>query len=175
MYKIERKLNTILTERLILRPFNLADAGFILELVNTPGWLKYIGDRKVYNVEDAANYLKNGTLKNYEIHGFGFLVMTLKDSGTAVGMCGLVKRDTLEDVDIGYALLPEFEGKGYAFEAASATLIFAKNELNLGRIVAITSMENERSGNLLTKLGFKLENKVRLSDDGEELFLYANS
>lgn len=117
--------SALITERLELRWFTLGDAAFLLELVNTPGWLRFIGDRKVYTLDDAEQYLLNGALMSYDTYGFGPFVLSLRDSDTIVGMCGLFKREGLADVDIGYALLPDYEGNGYAYEAAAAVLDYA--------------------------------------------------
>src|SRR5690349_16881544 len=114
-------MNIIETERLILREFTIEDDQFILELLNSPGWLRFIGDRGVRNLNDASNYLQSRIIGSYELNGFGLWMMVVKETNTAVGLCGLIKRDGLDDVDIGFALLPGFEGNGYAWEAASAT------------------------------------------------------
>lgn len=160
------------TERLILREYQIEDAPFIFKLLNTPTWLKYIGDRGVYNVEDAEKYITNRLRKSYAESGFGFWMTELKASGTPVGMCGLVKRDTLEYVDIGFAFLPEFERKGFGSESASATLDFAKNQLKLNRIVAITVPENVNSIKLLEKIGLSFEKMIQDGEDEEELMLF---
>ena len=110
------------TERLALRRLTLDDAEFIFRLVNEPSWLRFIGDKNVRNLDDARNYLRTGPLDMYERFGFGMFLVERKHDGVAVGACGLLKRDTLPDPDIGYAFLPEYWGKGYALEAASAVL-----------------------------------------------------
>jgi RimJ/RimL family protein N-acetyltransferase len=161
------------TERLILRAFTLNDADFIVHILNTPSWIRYIGDRGVRTVNDAHHYLLNGPMKSYEANGFGLLMVALKDAETPIGMCGLIKRDTLEDADIGFALLPEYAGQGYAFEAAAAVLDDARRHLNLPRIVAITLPENTRSVNLLNRLGLQFERIIQMAGDGEELMLFA--
>jgi RimJ/RimL family protein N-acetyltransferase len=160
------------TERLRLRKLNLDDAPFMVTLLNTPSWLKFIGDRGVRNTEEAEKYLQNGTMKSYETHGFGFYLMELKSDKTPIGICGLVKRDFLEHADIGFALLPEFEGKGYGYEAASATLAFAKKSLGIKNIAAITVIENTNSVHLLEKLGLAFQKKVVYPETQEELLLY---
>lgn len=152
---IENPKNTmeivIETQRLILRKFTLEDAPFLLELVNTPAWLQFIGDRNVHTVEEAENYLRNGNLKSYAEHGFGFYLVVTKESNEAIGMCGMVKRDSLEDIDIGFAFLPNSIGKGYGYEAASATLNYAQNVLKLGKIIAIVDPQNTSSIALIKK------------------------
>lgn len=160
------------TEHLILRKLTLDDAAFILHLVNTPSWIQYIGDRGVRNLEDARTYVKNGPLKSYELNGFGLYLIVMKTAGTPIGMCGLIKRPSLKDVDIGFALLPEYMGRGLAFEAANAMMEYAKNTIQLSRIVAITDPENERSQKLLLKIGLQFEKVIPATAEGEELWLY---
>ncbi len=167
-------MKVIETERLVLEEMVAEDAAFMLELLNTASWLKYIGDRNVHTIEEARNYLLYGAMSSYKKSGFGFYRVRLKDSDTIIGTCGLVKRDTLEDADIGFAYLPEYEKKGYAFEAASATLEFAKSRLQLKRIVAITLENNESCIRLLKKLGLQYEHNVRF-DENEELMLFGIS
>lgn len=162
------------TERLILRKFTLEDAPFLLELVNTPAWLQFIGDRNVHTVEESENYLRNGNLKSYAEYGFGFYLVAIKETNEAIGMCGLVKRDSLEDVDIGFAFMPDSIGKGYGYEAASATLDYALNVLKLGRIVAIVDPQNASSIALIKKIGLKYEKMVQISTNDIELMLFGN-
>ena len=159
------------TPRLLLREFESGDVNFILRLLNSPGWLQFIGDRNVRTAEDAYDYLANGPQKSYAQNGFGLWGVEDAATGNLIGMCGLIRRNTLEDVDIGFAFLPEYEGKGYAFEIASAVLLFAKMNLQLQRIVAITVPENRRSVRLLEKLGMKFEKMIRMGE--EDLMLFA--
>lgn len=147
------------TARLSIRHLGAGDEPFILELLNDPDFLKNIGDRNVRNLEDAAAYILKGPAASYEKHGFGLFHVGLKDSGTSIGICGLLKRDSLEDVDIGFAYLKPYRGKGYALEAAQALLEFGWN-LGLKRIVAITAPHNEPSMRLLGKLGMKFERTI---------------
>ncbi len=167
-------MNVLETERLILRKFNTGDSGFILELLNNPSWLKYIGDRGVKTINDASNYITEKLVKSYETNGFGLYMTMLKIENVPIGMCGLIKRDTLEDVDIGFALSPVFSGNGYALEAALVTMAYAKTVLKLQRIVAITTPDNSNSINLLKKLKFNFEKMIRLSGDDAELMLFSN-
>lgn len=160
------------TPRLILRKFTLKDGEFIFRLLNSPGWLKNIGSRNIGSKADAERYITNKLLPPYEISGFGFYRMELKQTGESAGMCGLVKREGLDDVDIGFALLPEYEGKGYAIEAAKAVMEFAKHELKLDRLAAITIQQNKGSINLLEKLGMEFEKMIKLPGDEEELMLF---
>lgn len=157
------------TERLSLRRLTVDDAEFILALLNEPSFLRYIGDKKVRNLDDARQYILNGPVASYERHGFGLNCVELRESHTAIGMCGLLKREELPDPDIGFALLPDFWNKGFAFEAAEAVL---KNASNFPRILAITSLDNEASINLLQRLGFRFERIVQLSPAGEQLRLF---
>lgn len=160
------------TERLSLRRFTLDDAQFILTLVNEPSFLRYIGDKKVRNLEDARQYILNGPFASYERHGFGPCVVELKDSQTPIGMSGLLKREELPDPDIGFALLPDFRNKGFAFEVAAAVLQHAREKLGLQRILAITTLDNEASIGLLERLGFRFERVTQLSPEGEQLKLF---
>ena len=160
------------TERLYLRKFiPEKDASYFLELVNSPGWLKYIGDRKIHTEEEARRYIEGKVMKAYVEHGYGGYTIIEKSSGKQVGHAGLYKRPVLDHFDIGYAMLPQYYGKGYAFEAASAVLKFAKAQ-GQGKIYAITVAYNERSIHLLTKLGLKFEKLFRMEGDPEELSLY---
>jgi RimJ/RimL family protein N-acetyltransferase len=166
---------TVETARLRLRRFDQADAAFVLRLVNEPSWLRFIGDRGVRSLEDAQAYLRDGPQRMYEQFGFGLWLVERKSDGASLGMCGLIKRDTLDDIDIGFALLPEFWRHGYAYEAAAATLAHARDALGLSRVVAITSEDNDASGSLLEKLGFEFEQMIPVVASGESLRLYGTS
>ena len=161
----------IVTERLVLREVNINDADFILDLLNSKGWLQFIGDRNVRSLPDAEKYIADRIVKNYIDHGLGLYLVELKTSGTAIGLCGLIKRDTLDDIDIGFAFLPEYNGFGYAFEAAISTLQFAFESLEINRLVAITTPDNINSIKLLEKIGMQFEKKI-LFEEKEELFLF---
>ena len=163
------------TERLVLRRLKTDDAAFILQLVNDPSWLRYIGDRGVRTLDDAVAYLEKGPLAMYERLGFGLYLVELKESGEPVGMCGLLKRDSLDDVDLGFAFLPQFRSKGYAFESTSATMDYAKRTLGISRILAVVSPDNDRSTKLLDRLGFRFERLTRLMPGAAEIKLYAAS
>ena len=162
------------TERLILRKFTTDDSSFIVELVNSPGWLKFIGDRDIRTNEKAEEYLLNGPMKSYELNGFGLSMVALKNDNTPVGMCGIIKRDHLDHPDIGFAFLPEFAGKGLAFEIAAATMKFAKTKLKLPVIYAITVPDNTRSIKLLEKIGMNFNKRFSFPDSTEELMLYSS-
>lgn len=159
------------TTRLRLREFSLADAPFILRLVNTPGWLQFIGDRGIAAQVDAEAYLVNGPMQSYATNRFGLWCVCLIEDGSAVGMCGLLKRDTLAHVDLGFALLPEVYAMGYAREAASTTLAFAQEQLGMAKVLAIATQNNVRSIHLLEKIGFQFEGMQRQED--KELMLFA--
>jgi len=161
------------TERLLLRRLDARDSAFIFELVNEPSWLRYIGDKGVKTLQDAQRYLENGPIEMYQKLGFGLYAVELKENGAPIGICGLIKRDALVDVDLGFAFLPRFWTKGYALESASAVMSYGRSALGLSRIVAIVSQDNHRSARLLKKLGFRLESSVSLQPDGDELKLYA--
>lgn len=150
------------TPRLVLRRLVPEDAPFILVLVNDPDWLRYIGDKNVHNLDDALLYIANGPSAMYERCGHGLYLVTLKD-GTPIGMCGLLRRDTLDDADIGFAFLPAWRSQGYAREAAQATLAYGRDALGMRRIVAITSPDNAASGALLEKIGLRFERMLELN------------
>lgn len=166
-------MNIVETERLILRELSTDDAEFILDLLNQPSFIRYIGDRGVRDIEGAKQYILKGAAASYERFGYGLYLTLLKESNVPIGICGLVKRDTLKDADIGFAFLPQYWSKGYAFESASAVLKYAKNTLGLKRILGITTPDNAGSIHVLEKIGLKFENMVRLSKDDVELNLFA--
>jgi RimJ/RimL family protein N-acetyltransferase len=161
------------TERLFLRELSLADAQFILTLLNEPSFLRYIGDKKVRDISGAEQYILNGPIASYKQHGFGLYAVELKESGTPIGMCGLLKRQELAEVDIGFAFLPDFWNRGFAFEAAATVMKHAEDTLKLERIVAITSLDNDASIKLLDRLGFTFQGVTKLSKDGEDVKLFA--
>jgi RimJ/RimL family protein N-acetyltransferase len=163
------------TERLYLRKvLPEQDALFFLQLVNSPDWLKYIGDRNVHNEEDALKYLNDRVMKGYGDHGFGAYVLIDKSAGKPIGTAGLYKRPVLDHYDIGFALLPEYYGNGYGFEASAAVMKLAK-ESGVKQVYGITVGYNERSIHLLTKLGLRFEKTFRMEGDTEELSLYVIS
>lgn len=160
------------TPRLILRQMTIDDAAFMLDLLNDPSWLRFIGDRGVRTLDDARNYILQGAMASYARFGYGFYLVELKDTAMAIGMCGLAKRDYLEHADIGFAFLPAYCGQGYAFEAAAATLNYAKQQLHLPRILATTRLDNLASSQLLEKLGMRLDKIIMHPDGDRELKLY---
>lgn len=161
------------TERLNLRHLTPDDASFILELVNDPSWIRFIGDRFVRTVDDAGRYVRTAYLGEYAKLGFGMYLAELSDTGAPIGICGLIKRDTLPDVDIGFAFLPRYGAKGYALESARAVVDHARDQIGLRRLVAITTQDNAPSRKLLEKLGMRLERMMSEPDEPEELCLYA--
>ena len=166
-------MNVTQTERLRVRWLNADDSAFIFSLVNQPSWIQYIGDKGVKTLQDAIRYIENGPVAMYKRAGFGLYLVELAKTGEPIGICGLIKREALEDVDLGFAFLPAFWRKGYAFESAAAVMCYGRNVLGLRRIVAILSQDNHRSSKLLEKLGFCFEGMVRLQSNDEELKLYA--
>ena len=162
------------TERTILREVTAADAEFILDLLNQPSFIKYIGDRNIRTVDGAAEYIESRFTDSYRKFGFGMWAVELKETGTPIGICGFVKRDSLPDADIGFAFLPQFEKKGYAFESADAAMDYGKDVLGLKRVLAITSQENESSVRLLEKINFKFERLIKLPHSDEELKLFSS-
>ena len=159
------------TDRLILREFSLADTSFIIQLLNSPGWLQYIGNRQIHDHDAAALYLKNGPMASYQQHGFGLYQVLLQNNRLPIGMCGLIKREQLDQPDLGFAFLPEYTGKGYAQESAESVIESARL-MQLPTILAITLPENKPSVNLLQKLGFNFNRLFRFQEDAEELMLY---
>jgi RimJ/RimL family protein N-acetyltransferase len=161
------------TTRLTLREIDTADAPFILTLVNDPAWLRFIGDKNVRTQSDARRYIEAGPAAMYAQRGFGLWLAERREDGVPIGMCGLIKRDALPDIDLGFAFLPAFRGNGYAFEAAQAAVDFAWRRLGLRRVVAITAPDNDDSVRLLERLGFRFERMLRLADDAQAVRLYA--
>ncbi len=162
------------TERLRLRQFSLDDALFMMNLTNTEDWLKNIGDRNTNSEDLARQYLENGNIKSYRERGYGGYLVELKETGEPVGMCGLFKRDVFDHPDIGFAFLPAHYGKGYGFEAASAVLKYALEELRLPKVLGITLPSNLGSIRLLEKIGLTCTGKIKLPGDDDELLLYSS-
>jgi ribosomal-protein-alanine N-acetyltransferase len=165
-------VTTIDTGRLLLREFTADDAAFVLRLVNEPAFLRYIGDRGVRTSEDARRYIADGPVAGYARHGHGLLRVLRKSDGAGIGMCGVLKRDTLPDPDIGFSFLPQYWSQGYALEAARAVMAHARGVLGLERILAITTQDNESSMRLLGRLGFRSDGMIAMGD--EELCLFVS-
>lgn len=160
------------TERLKLRKCVSTDTDFIIELVNTPGWIRYIGDRNIHTQKDALNYLVKGPLLGYEQYGYGLSIVETKDEQIPIGLCGLLKRTYLDHPDIGYAYLPAFMGKGYALEMATAIVSYSHTVFSIKEIQAITLEENIRSIHLLEKIGMQFIKRITLPDTTIPLLLY---
>jgi RimJ/RimL family protein N-acetyltransferase len=165
---------SIETERLILCHLAAGDAEFVLELLNQPSFIRYIGDKGVRNLDDARRYIADGPVKSYEVNGFGLNLVRLKASNTPIGICGVLKRDTLPDPDIGFAFLPSFWNQGYALESAAAVMNHARETLGLERILAITSPDNEASEKLLGKIGLRFSRLMKLTEDADEVKLFTS-
>ena len=160
------------TERLILKPMNIEDAEFLLELINTPKWIQNIGDRKVHTVAEAKQYIETKMLPQLKKLGYSNYVMIRQIDDKKVGTCGLYNREGLEGVDIGFALLPQFEKQGYAFEGATKMMDLAKNTFNLTQVSAITIKENKGSQKLIEKLGLQFQKTIKIPNDNANLLLY---
>lgn len=160
------------TERLCMREVTSDDAAFTLDLLNQPSFIKYIGDRGVRDLDEARDFIEGRYKKSYRDNGYGLYVVELKDAdATPIGICGFVRRDTLPGPDIGFAFLPQFEKKGYAYESASAVMKYGRETLGFTRVLAITTTDNDASGRLLEKLGFKFDRLFE--SNGETLKLFA--
>ena len=166
-------MNILETERLILRRFTPHDTAFIIELLNTEGWIKYIGEKNVKTTDQAREYLENGPLKSYRNNGFGLALVELKAGHVPIGMCGLISRDYLNHLDVGFAFLPNHTGHGYAFEIVTKTIEHAFDELKQEQLLAITLPQNYSSIKLLTKIGFRYNENIISPDTNEELCLYS--
>jgi [ribosomal protein S5]-alanine N-acetyltransferase len=160
------------TERLLLRPLTFDDAPFVLELLNDPDWLRFIGDKGVRTLEEARRYIETGPFDSYAKNGFGMLLVEQRADRAPAGLCGLVRRDVLPGPDLGYAFLPAYRGRGYAREAAEAVLRFARETAGIDRVHAITDPTNARSIGVLEHFGFRFERMLRLSET-DEVRLYA--
>ena len=166
-------MNVIETERLKLREMSERDAEFVLEILNDAGFKRFVGDRGVRTLEDAARYIDERFAESYRQHGFGLWLVEAKDEGAPAGICGLLKRKELNVVEVGYAFLPSFRSRGYAFEAASASARYARDVLGLPRLYAVVNTDNAVSIRLLEKLGMKFERTVRLSNEDSDVSLFA--
>ena len=161
------------TERLIIREFRLSDDEFVLRLLNEKTFLRYIGDKGVRSLDDARQYLSTGPISSYQAHGFGLCHVAQKSTGTAIGMCGLLRRDDQQYPDIGFAFLPEYQANGYAFESALAVLAHGHQQLSLNKIVAFVNPDNGRSIRLLTRLGITFDGNTVLAGIDNEQSMYS--
>ena len=160
------------SERLCIRRMTLDDAGFLFQQLTQPSWLQYIGDRGVTSPEDARRYIESKTLEQYRTLGYGMNLVQLRATGEPIGVCGLVRREYLPHPDLGFALLEDYWGRGYATEAAAAVVEHARRVLGIRHLMAITTTTNDRSGRVLARTGFRLENDAYLTPAGEILKLY---
>ena len=166
-------MRVLQTEKLELRWFDSGDAAFILQLLNEPSWLQHIGDRQVRTLEQAQDWLQTRLVSGYWRQGMGFWAVCLRGQHEPAGLCGLIQRDTLPDVDVGYAFLPAYWGQGYACEAAQACLDYGQRVLGLRRILAITGPVNTASQGVLRRLGMQLEQRCTLPGESRETLVYA--
>lgn len=160
------------TERLVLTPMTLQDASFVNRLVNTKEWIENIGQRNIHSDEDARNYIQDKMIDHYTQHGFGNFLMTRKSDGSKIGCISLYNRDDVDGVDIGFAMLPDYMNKGYAFEGAAAIKKLAKEDLKLSGITAFTTKENMISQKLIEKLGLEFKKTIIFGEEKEELLFY---
>lgn len=167
--------NLITTERLLIREFKLDDAPFVFDLLNSPTWIQYIGDRQIHDLEAAKNYLRNGPIASYQKHGFGLFMVLLEKERAPIGTCGLLQRTCLDFPDIGFALMPKYEGQGLAYEAASAIVEYAEKKLQLPELYGVTSKDNVRSQKLLIKIGLTFSHNIDWQGEQAMLFLKRNS
>jgi RimJ/RimL family protein N-acetyltransferase len=161
------------TKRLFLSEFDINDAPFLFQLMNDPDWILNIGDREINSIEDAEKFISNKFFKSYKENGFGFYMIRLLENNSPIGICGLINRQGLKHVDIGYALLPRFRGKGYAFEATESLYEYGHNKLKIDVIVAIVNSDNNKSIALLEKLGLHFEKMITLPNDTKEIKLFS--
>jgi RimJ/RimL family protein N-acetyltransferase len=161
------------TERLFLRRVTLDDSDLMLAVWNDPAFVRNVGDRGIRTTEQAHDAMQAGALKLYEDYGYGPYSMVLKSNGSQIGICGLFKRENLEDPDIGFAVLPEFCSRGYAGEAAFAVLAHARDDLGIRKVTAIVSPTNAPSIGLIEKLGLAFETMIAMPGDDEEISLYS--
>ena len=165
-------MRNLRTERLQLRPLTVNDDDFVLELLNEPSFLEHIGDKQVRTREDAKSYVELGPQASYAAHGFGLDCVELRSSGEPIGICGLLQREFLDDVDVGYAFLPRYWSRGYATEAVEAVMVDARDRLGLTRVAALVNGNNDSSIRLLGKLGFRFERMVSLHEGEQDVRLY---
>jgi RimJ/RimL family protein N-acetyltransferase len=166
-------VNILETKRLILRETSVDDAEFMLDLLNQPSFIKYIGDRNVRTIAEAEAFIETRYRQSYRDNGFGLYVVELKETAVPIGICGFVKRDTLPAPDIGFAFLPQFCGQGFAHESAAGSMKYGQETLGFTKVLAITTQDNESSGKLLLKTGFKFVELVKMPHDDEELKLFS--
>lgn len=172
-YKITPNIKMIHTERLRLRPMALEDATFILELLNTKEWIDNIGQRNVHSISDAEQYIHEKMILHYDKNGYGNYLMTRIEDDVKIGCVSLYNREDVEGVDIGFAMLPKYFGKGYAYEGSAAIMSLAKGEFGLNSVCAFTSKENVTSQKLIERLGLRFDKTILFGEDKEELLYYS--
>src|SRR5204863_3002086 len=163
------------TQRLRLRWLTLDDAPFIIELLNDPSFIRFIGDKGVRNIADAESYIANGPVASYEQFGYGLYATELRNSAVLIGICGILKRETLPHPDIGFAFLPAYWHQGYAFEAADAVMRHARADFNVSTILAITTPDNEASARLLGKIGLHFDRTIKLTPESNQVKLFTTN
>lgn len=165
---------SLTTERLYIRNIVVDDAEFIVELLNEPQFLQYIGDKEIRTLADAINYIKTGPQQMFSDNGFALHVVFDKTNDQAIGFCGLLKREVLEHPDLGFAFLQRFCGQGFGYEAAKAVLDYEVNQHNLSMVLAITAIENSASKALLEKLGFVFKEQLHIAgyDGDSKLYVF---
>jgi len=173
MLLASQSMKVLETERLLLRRLTLDDAPFIIELLNDPSFIRFIGDKGVRTIEEAQNYILNGPVASYQQFGYGLYATELRESRVPIGICGILKRETLPHPDIGFAFLPAYRKQGYAFEAAAAVIEHARLVLGLDRVLAITTPDNEVSGRLLEKIGLRFERLMTLAEGTTPVKLFS--
>ncbi|MBL7759464.1 MAG: GNAT family N-acetyltransferase [Sediminibacterium sp.] len=166
-------MQALTTERLIIREMSIVDASFMLRLMNTPNWIRFIGDRNVKTVSDASNYISSRIISSYRLNGFGLYLVALKNNRKPIGICGLVKREGLNHPDLGFAILPEYERMGYASEAAAAVLEYAGTSLRLTEVEGITTNNNLASVSVLEKAGMHYVKNIQLPGQDADFMLFS--
>lgn len=160
------------TDRLRIRALTIIDAGFMMQLMNTPTWIKNIGNRNVNDSTTASNYIANNIINSYHINGFGLFLVAVKKDNQSAGICGIVKREGLTIPDLGFAMLPKYEGKGIATEASKAVVQYAKETLQLSQLAGITKADNIASIRVLEKVGMEFKQMIQLPQDANMFSLY---
>lgn len=160
------------SERLLIRPTSEQDAEFIYQLLNTPKFIKYVGDRALHSIEDAKKYIQVKIHPQLIELGYSNYSLITKADNTKIGVCGLYNRAGVDGIDIGFALLPQYEGLGYAFESSNILIKAGFEEFKIDEIKAITSKGNISSKKLLERLGFDMVGTTKLPDEDEEILLY---
>jgi RimJ/RimL family protein N-acetyltransferase len=168
-------MQPLTTERLLIRELSIVDASFMFRLMNSPNWIRFIGDRNVKTIAEASNYISSRIISSYRNNGFGLYLVTMKNTREPIGICGLVKREGLHHPDLGFAILPQYERMGYASEAAAAVLEYAGNTLRLKQVEGITTKSNAASVSVLEKAGMKYVENIKLPGDEADFMLFTRT